>query len=56
LLGLDRSEVSQQAKDIIFGQLRLVIASMKIEDINRSREKFVDNVKDNVEEELSKIG
>ena len=40
LLGLNTQQIKQQAEDIIFGQLRQVIASMKIEDINRDREKF----------------
>ena len=33
-----RRRSSKQAEDIIFGQLRQVIASMRIEDINRDRE------------------
>src|SRR2546425_13349260 len=41
LLGLNNEEIKQQAADIIFGQLRQVIASMRIEDINRDREKFL---------------
>src|SRR6516165_11650820 len=41
LLGLSVEEIKEQACDIIFGQLRQVIASMGIEDINRDREKFV---------------
>jgi flotillin len=56
LLGLNREEIAHQARDIIFGQLRLVIASMKIEDINRSREHFVGSVQKNVEMELKKLG
>src|SRR5207253_584212 len=41
LLGLNTAEIKQQAEHIIFGQLRRVIASMRIEDINRDREKFL---------------
>ena len=41
LLGLNTEEIKQQAGDIIFGQLRQVIASMRIEDINRDRDKFL---------------
>ena len=44
------------AKDIIFGQLRLVIATMDIEEINTDRDKFVEAVYHNVETELKKIG
>ncbi|MBL9123463.1 MAG: hypothetical protein JNG90_07505 [Planctomycetaceae bacterium] len=56
LLGLDSEEIKQQAADIIFGQLRQVIASMKIEDINRDRDKFLENILQSLEPELKKIG
>jgi flotillin len=38
LLGLNTQQVKQQAEDIIFGQLRQVIASMRIDDINKDRD------------------
>src|SRR5262245_36648337 len=56
LLGLNTNEVKQQAGDIIFGQLRQVIASMGIEDINRDRDKFLHNIQTSLEPELQKIG
>jgi flotillin len=56
LLGLDNEEVKQQAQDIIFGQLRQVIASMPIEDINRDRDAFLQNIQTSLEPELQKIG
>lgn len=56
LLGLKLSEVQELAKDIIFGQLRLVIATMDIEEINTDRDKFLLAVSGNVETELKKIG
>ena len=56
LLGLKMSEIQELAKDIIFGQLRLVIATMDIEEINTDRDKFLDAVSGNVETELKKIG
>ena len=56
LLGLKLIEVQELAKDIIFGQLRLVIATMEIEEINTDRDKFLDAVSGNVETELKKIG
>ncbi|QEL17123.1 flotillin family protein [Limnoglobus roseus] len=56
LLGLDNEDVRQQAQDIIFGQLRQVIASMRIEDINRDRDKFLECVQKSLEPELKKIG
>ena len=56
LLGLKLAEIQELAKDIIFGQLRLVIATMDIEEINTDRDKFLDAVSGNVETELKKIG
>ena len=56
LLGLSQTDVSNLAKDIIFGQLRLVVATMDIEEINSNRDKFLAAVSSNVEAELKKIG
>jgi flotillin len=56
LLGLTHDAVKELAKDILFGQLRLVIATMDIEEINSDRDKFLANVSKNVEQELKKIG
>jgi flotillin len=56
LLGLNTQEIHQQAEHIIFGQLRQVIASMRIEDINRHREQFLQNIQTSLEPELKKIG
>lgn len=56
LLGLSLQNISDLAKDIIFGQLRLVIATMEIEEINTDRDKFLDAISRNVEGELKKIG
>ena len=56
LLGLRMAEIQELAKDIIFGQLRLVIATMEIEEINTDRDKFLEAVSHNVESELKKIG
>ena len=56
LLGLKLNEVQELARDIIFGQLRLVIATMDIEEINTDRDKFLEAVSGNVETELKKIG
>lgn len=56
LLGLSQDDISNLAKDIIFGQLRLVVATMDIEEINSNRDKFLDAVSSNVEAELKKIG
>ena len=56
LLGLGIDEIRNIATDILFGQLRLVIATMDIEEINADRDKFLANVSTNVEAELRKIG
>ena len=56
LLGLSQETISNLAKDIIFGQLRLVVATMDIEEINSNRDKFLAAVSSNVEAELKKIG
>lgn len=56
LLGLRLQQIQELAKDIIFGQLRLVIATMEIEEINADRDKFLVAVSNNVEIELKKIG
>lgn len=56
LLGLKLDEIEELAKDIIFGQLRLVVATMDIEEINTDRDLFLEEVSRNVETELKKIG
>ncbi len=56
LLGKSMEEIRDIAKDIIFGQLRLVVATMDIEEINSDRDKFLLNVSSNVGSELRKIG
>ena len=56
LLGLKIDDIRNIATDILFGQLRLVIATMDIEEINANRDKFLANVSTNVEAELRKIG
>lgn len=56
LLGKRQEEIRDIAKDIIFGQLRLVVATMDIEEINSDRDKFLSNVATNVGAELKKIG
>ena len=56
LLGLRPEDIQNIATDILFGQLRLVIATMDIEEINADRDKFLAAVSQNVEAELRKIG
>lgn len=56
LLHLSEGKVQEQAQDIILGQLRLVIATLSIEEINKDREKFMSLINENVTEEINKIG
>ncbi|MBM3190260.1 MAG: flotillin family protein [Chloroflexi bacterium] len=56
LLGLNQEEIKNQAQDIILGQMRAVIATMGIEEINRDRQSFMARVNDAVSTELEKIG
>jgi len=56
LLNLPQSEIEEMAKEIIFGQLRLTVASLTIEQINQDREKFLEEIRKNVAPELNKIG
>lgn len=56
ILGLGLNEIQDLSKEIIFGQLRLVVASMDIEEINSDRDKFLTNISNGVEVELKKVG
>jgi len=56
LLMLDDRKIRDQAQDIILGQLRLVIATLSIEEINKDREKFMNLINENVAQEVNKIG
>src|SRR5205814_3043935 len=56
LLGSNTAQIVKQAEDMIFGQLRQVIASMRIEEINKDRDVFLSKVQQSLEPELRKIG
>ena len=56
LLHLSSNQIREQAQDIILGQLRLVIATLSIEEINKDREKFMSLINENVAQEINKIG
>ena len=56
LLGLSARDIEDMAKEIIFGQLRLTVASLTIEQINQDRESFLAEIRKNGEPELNKIG
>jgi flotillin len=56
LLGLDSGSIESMATEIIIGQLRLTVASLRIEEINQDREKFLGLIRHNIEPELQKVG
>lgn len=56
ILHLQQQAIEEMAKEIIFGQLRLTVASLTIEQINQDRESFLEAIRRNVEPELNKIG
>lgn len=56
LLELGPREIELMANEIIFGQLRLTIASLRIEEINQDRERFLESIRNNIDPELKKIG
>jgi flotillin len=56
ILHLTQDKIEDMCKEIIFGQLRLTVASLTIEQINQDRESFLEAIRHNVEPELNKIG
>lgn len=56
LLGRTLDEIQQLASEIIMGQMRVVFASMSIEEINTDREKLIAQITKGVEVELHKVG
>jgi len=56
LLGLTPQHIEDMASEIIFGQLRLTVASLDIEQINQDRESFAEHIRTNVDTELRKVG
>ncbi|OPY59808.1 MAG: Inner membrane protein YqiK [Syntrophorhabdaceae bacterium PtaU1.Bin034] len=56
LLNLTQNQIEEMAREIIFGQLRLTVASLTIEQINQDRESFLESIRKNVAPELNKIG
>lgn len=56
MLGLHVNQIEEMASEIIFGQLRLTVASLTIEQINSDRERFLEQIRTNVDQELNKVG
>ncbi len=56
LLHLNKPQIEEMASEIIFGQLRLTVAGMTIEQINQDRDNFLERITLNVGHELHKLG
>jgi flotillin len=56
LLGFNNAQITQLAKEIIFGQMRQVVATMRIEEINADRDQLIVAITNNVSTELEKVG
>jgi flotillin len=56
LLHLKEAQIEEMAQEIIFGQLRLTVATLTIEQINQDRDNFLDLIRINVGAELNKLG
>lgn len=56
LLGLTEAEVKRQAGDILFGQLRVAIASTPLDQIYLRPDEFLEKLQSSIEAEFSKIG
>ncbi len=56
LLGLQAEDKQNLITDVVYGQMRLVIADMTIEELNSDRDKFLSKVRDNIDTELRKFG
>ena len=56
LLGLTTDQIEDLVKDIVYGQMRLIVSNMTIEELNSERDKFLEEVKNVVGGELRKIG
>ena len=50
------TEIQDLAREMIMGQMRLVVANMCIEEINNDRDKFLSEITANVETEIRKVG
>jgi len=56
LLHLKPDQIESMASEIIFGQLRLTVASLTIRQINADRDQFFESIRENVGHELNKLG
>ena len=56
LLAFKADDIEEMAKEIIFGQLRLTVATLTIEQINQDRDSFLELIQKNVGQEMRKVG
>ncbi len=56
LLGVDDTDKESLISDIVYSQMRLIVASMEIEELNSNRDKFLTQARDNINTELNKLG
>lgn len=56
LLGQDDKAIENLVRDIVYGQLRTIIADMTIEELNADRDKFLSKAKSMIDTELKKLG
>lgn len=56
LLGMNTESTENLITDIVYGQMRLIIAEMTIEKLNSDRDEFLDKARKNIDNELNKLG
>ena len=56
LLGLQLTQIRDFAKDIIVGQMRVVIADMSLESLISNRAQLIEKISQGIEVELNKVG
>lgn len=56
LLSLNLGQIEDLVKDIVYGQMRLIVSNMTIEKLNSERDEFLDQVRQVVGTELNKVG
>ena len=56
LLGLQLTQITDLVKDIIFGQMRVVIADMSLESLISNRAQLIEKISQGIEVEINKIG
>lgn len=56
LLGMGDKELSDLITDVVYGQMRLIISDMTIEELNSDRDKFLSKARADIDSELKKFG